>query len=129
MNREIKFRGIEFGGDKWVYGDLCTHYEGEPDSVYIIDEDCVYTRVNPESVGQFTDVPYKDGKESCQGDIFEATGIAGDKFNRVIKWENGGFWIVSLSGEARFPLTFCITGYIKGTYIGNIHQNIDLLNQ
>ena len=82
--REIKFRGRTTTGE-WVYGDLCTNYENEPDSVYIIDAECTYHKVDPATVGQFTGLLDKNGREIYEDMTLRIKGVMGD--NKEYKYD------------------------------------------
>jgi hypothetical protein len=107
MKREIKFRGKS--NDVWVYGSLCTKYENEPESVYIIDDSCTYHKVDEESVGQFIGLSDMNGREIYEGDTVKwhnrwlsQVRNKGDKLHNrhgnvigKIEWERqaGAFWL------------------------------------
>lgn len=63
--RIIKFRGKRIGNGEWVYGDLLQGLEN--DSYIVISNENGVTKyeVAPETVGQFTGLYDKNGKERC----------------------------------------------------------------
>ena len=129
--REIKFRGKRLDNGEWVYGDLhirtpFPHIHSEID----------YGKVNidPHTVGQFTGLHDKRGKEIYEGDIVKwiltmpAVGVNGgyDEYETEeigeIQWDAGALHL----GE------YCAAGFAYESedyaeVIGNIHDNPELL--
>lgn len=123
--REIKFRGKRLDNGEWVYGDLhirtpFPHIHSEID----------YGRVNidPHTIGQFTGLHDKNGKEIYEGDIVvlrRRTKNLGDI--QTIEWCShvAAFTRVTDGDDAH---TISAADMALYEVIGNIHDNPELLN-
>jgi uncharacterized phage protein (TIGR01671 family) len=144
MERQIKFRAKHITNGAWLYGDLLQSNEG---SVYIgvhgqyiddgmhfndmYDETCY---VDEDTIGQFTGLYDKNGKEIYEGDIITVKG----RYPRVVLWDkmmwalmpteyyhDEVFWVMNLQHPGvdwweEFADEFEI--------IGNIHDNPSLIS-
>ena len=141
MKREIKFRGkVEIGVKKpfWIYGDLVRF--NEKSCIHSLDENGYHRyTVNSETVGQFTGLQDKNGKDIFEGDIIHFKywdKVAEKGFDYVVGevvFENGGFYV-----KENFPYTYedemsspdSLNNWLKSEncYITcNIHYNPELL--
>lgn len=121
MNREIKFRGKRIDNGEWVYGDLlqpteiCDIYEiANCESI-----DGMRYEVIPETIGQFTGLYDKNGKEIWENDIVEITR-EGIYEKGIIIFKNGCFFIKSK--ENLLALYNCELNNYKVKVIGNITE-------
>lgn len=135
MNRAIKFRGKRVDNGEWVYG---AYFIVEDEEHFILDNcrtlhftagDSVFTGfpVAGFSVGQFTGLKDKDGKEIYEGDIVEVIPINGfrkpDKTTAVVIW-NDDFATFAHSNDKCFDWVRYDGKFI---IVGNIHDNPELL--
>lgn len=131
--REILFRGKRVDNGEWCYGVPLV--EGWSKTTYIASYEysslafVQQIEVIPETIGQFTGLTDKNGKQIFDGDICQIKDISyADETPFVVEWNNeysGWFWKeLSFSSP-----TDTITPEIAETakVIGNIHDNPELL--
>ena len=142
MTREIKFRGKSTDTEKWVYGFLSFFYTAGRDEngliftdkarIYSPEDGCCYD-VWAETVGQFTGLRDKNGKEIYEGDIVKTkeygieipngkvsfNSVGYDNF--IINYIDGGF---CLSNNHRCFL-LCRGNHLEVN--GNIYDSPDLI--
>ena len=121
----IKFRGLRIDGKGWVYGGYFQHTPDE-DGVryYIFDFNEGAVEVIPESVGQFTGLHDKNGKEIFEGEILYNNDR---KENCVVKYdeEKAMFIVEYLESKDKFTLWESISNLYYS--VGNICENQELL--
>jgi len=129
MNREIKFRGKN--GNDWVFGSLV--YSHKENQYYITEhsENELSFEVAPETVGQFTGLRDKNGKEIYEGDILavcEYDGKTIENYYAKVIWDDCSF-ITEHADEQQEWLCyhFADSSCSEIEVIGNIHDNPELL--
>lgn len=152
MKREIKFRGKRTDTGEWVYGDLIHGVGSKHGRMYILPVTHIYPKgcdnldgweVTPDTVGQFTGLLDKNGKEIYEGDIlgfaterkmgYQEDGVEialsvvfgrANPNNDSIS-EYMGFWAESNFGN-RSSIGYQVECH-GARVIGNIHDNPELL--
>lgn len=79
MNREILFRGKDENGN-WHEGDLMQNYIHHQGFLTIVQNGCIYIRVIPETVGQFTGRTDEFNVRIFENDIVLYAGAKGVVF-------------------------------------------------
>ncbi|MBF1479067.1 YopX family protein [Prevotella pallens] len=132
MNREILFRGKDILKEEWVYGDLVK----TKNFVAIKKTNGDYfrpTQVSPNTVGQYTGLKDKNGKQIFEGDILGYIGKRKDNMNKVYRrkvvFHEGMFALLSKELPAYSALNYhCMEdGRSAWSVIGNIHDNPELI--
>lgn len=118
--RAIKFRGMD-KYNKWQYGDLMqktldgTVCIREPQENMLRDH-----RVAPETVGQFTGLKDRHGKEIYEGDI-----LSDDLDIDAVCFWDGSFCL----NKPNEYIELSTLPMVEYEIIGNIYENPELLNQ
>lgn len=141
MKREIKFRGKDFLG-RWHYGHL--HLAAGSSSLMIQVDSFDSFGVLPETIGQYTGLKDKNGKEIYEGDLlrlpakdqyeqnnfvaYEIFWHDNDCADRHIGWQmNRQHFQGSLCGNDMGLITFLPHWSEKMEVIGNVFDNPELL--
>ncbi|UPK42487.1 YopX family protein [Paenibacillus pabuli] len=123
--REILFRGRR-ADDKWVFGSLVRGTDDRKVYIFTLDEIEQWT-VEPKSVGQYTGLKDKNGKEIYEGDVLKTRSFeVRNPFTGRVTLLCGRFSVVYPGcyrqdiGESVWDCT------VMGTeIIGNIYENGD----
>lgn len=133
--RTIKFRGKSEDNSEWFYGFLQKYQEKHASRLCVCAvsvrtwKDALLYSVKPDTVGQFTGLFDKNGKEIFEGDI-----LCWDVNNLlyVVTFESGMFYASikecnegMIGGFSLHQLTEY--DYGKCEIVGNIHDNPELL--
>ena len=125
--KEIKFRGKRLDNGEWIEGDLLRmngHWFIFPDPAPGgIDK----YEVDPATVGEFTGLKDKNGKEIYEGDVMEIpeTEFNAEIIGRVL-FEEDAYYIIPLRGGHLWGLHWSLRKH-DAKIIGNIHDNHELL--
>ena len=128
--RDIKFRGFTIneekygnGKDGWIYGNLLL-LDNKKAQIQDINDDNFFKFIDIKSLGQYTGLHDKNGKEIYEGDIVY---IAAEDERGIIRWDNE---------TARYVVIYdnIITDFDNWygedlEVIGNIYDNKDLLEK
>lgn len=117
--REIKFRGKSVETGQWLYGSLC---RTNPISIIPLGDNRFF-EITPESVGEFTGLCDKNGKEIYEGDVLQDDN--GKRYR--IKWGVNSNGFIAKTNEAHCNVYSSYHLAPNTEVIGNIYENPKLL--
>lgn len=141
MKREIKFRGKRQDNGEWVVGDLIHKNNGDVAirtylNVWVDNSDDIDAYgeefiINPATVGQYTGLKDKNGKEVWEGDIVMVES-RDEEYDAIlaecpflVMFSDGGFCIAEDEESPWGPISELESLEV----IGNIHDHPELLNR
>ena len=128
INREIKFRGFDNENKQWVYGYYTKLPDGATKFDYIIsDIDGSLTKFYIEdikTIGQYTGLKDKNGKEIYEGDIVKSS--IHDKL-WVVEYRTDTEYVGFVLKEIGEDYISTFTSWRDVEVIGNIYENPELL--
>lgn len=130
MKRVIKFRGKDFETGEWLYGNLIQRIGRYPSIMFDYEHGgkIQYSEhtVKQETIGQFTGLKDRIGKDIYEGDIILQQGYSG-KRRMLVKFEQGAFITGKHSGSSTITRPMLIQKRCE--IIGNVTDNPELLKK
>lgn len=122
--REIKFRGNRVDNGEWVYGYFARFAHGKtPVILRDSERGLVDYAVIPDTVGQFTGLLDKNGKEIYEGDVVDFDNYLQGR--SCVMFDSGCFRVESTNYTT--TLTYHVS--LHTHIVGNTHDNPELLKQ
>lgn len=121
--REIKFRGKSLDKGKWLYGSLLSWKCGYMDMLIEYDTCEMFDEipVDPSTVGQYTGLRDKTGREIYEGDILSVDFLS---YKTEVKYHIDGF----MACRENYPSEPLYRVYKECVVIGNLHDNPELMD-
>lgn len=131
--RPIKFRGKASHSGEWLCGDLINihsdyHILGEDDMCedghHVTQDSDRPTWVEPDTIGQFTGLYDKNGKEIYEGDILALQETDNKVTHCPVSMNCKGYW--SIDFGINYGVCLGLVDKERVEVIGNIHDNPEL---
>lgn len=131
--RTIKYRGKTKDGE-WIYGYYLPSIYEDVDIITVLEDFNLNQKnyaVLKDTVGQFTGLFDKNGKEIYEGDIVKFTKWNGELATGLVKWADcNPCMCIEFKTEYKqkdWEFDFIKCGTMKIEVIGNIHDNPELI--
>lgn len=125
--REIKFRGFNRKNKQWLYGFYLQNRGAHfvcPDE-FATGKSWDDYEIGPATVGQFTGLKDKNGKEIYEGDVFSLDAFC----IKVIYRQDNCSFVLRKDDSSGWELPLDVPLCRDYAVIGNIHDNPELLKQ
>ena len=117
-----KYRGLTKDG-KWVKGDVHFNADCTLAHIHKRGDRVRYLEVLPETVGQYTGLKDKNGVKGYFGEIAKHD----DGCFGVVKWDDRALRVYFDWDDKKRTYPNPYSDYIDFVFVGNIHQNPELL--